>query len=92
MFLFNNLISQEVTRHMRTLELAGKNKHLSGVAAHLRGRHLVVSHVARGGAEFSVGFDDLVHSLQKVFLCSDLSTSSDGKHSCLCTHTANLST
>jgi len=76
---------------MRTLELAGRKQTFQG-GAYLRGRNLVVSHVARGGAEFSVGFDDLVHSLQKVFLCSDLSTSSDGKHSCLCTHTADLST
>lgn len=53
---------------------------------------LVISHVARGGAELGVGLDDLVHSLQEVFLCGNFSTCSDGKHPCLCTHTANFST
>lgn len=76
---------------MKTLELSGR-KHLSEDKAHKKKNLLVISHVARGGAELGVGFDDLVHSLQKVFLCGDFSTSSDGEHPRLCTHTANLST
>lgn len=78
---------------MRILELSGR-KHLSEEKAHKRKTTLclVISHVARGGAELGIGFDDLVHGLQKVFLCGDFSTSSDGEHPCLCTHTANLST
>ena len=52
--------------------------------------HSVVGHVSGGGAELGVGFDDLVYSLQEVFLCGDLSTSSDGKHTSLGAHTADL--
>lgn len=79
---------------MRILEISSR-KHFSEENVHISRKKnlcLVISHVARGGAELSIGFDDLVHGLQKVFLCGNFSTSSDCEHPCLCTHTANLST
>lgn len=54
--------------------------------------HSVVGHVSGGGAELGVGLDDLVHSLQEVFLCGDLPAGSDGEHASLCANTADLST
>ena len=35
-------------------------------------KFLVVGHVFGGGRELGVGFDDLVDSITKVFLCSNL--------------------
>lgn len=52
----------------------------------------VVSHVSRGSAELGIGLDDLVNSLQEVFLGGDLPASSDGKHARLCAHAADLRT
>lgn len=52
---------------------------------------LVVGHVAGGGAEFGVGFDDFVHGLQEILLGGDFPARADGEHSSLRAHTADLS-
>lgn len=52
----------------------------------------VVGHVSRSSTELGIGLDDLVNSLQEIFLGGNLPASSDGKHAGLCAHAADLRT
>ena len=55
-------------------------------------RASVVGHVSRCGTELGVGLDHFVDGVEKVLLRTHLASRSDGEHTCLRAHTANLST
>jgi len=54
--------------------------------------NLIVSHVARSCAEFSVRLDDFVDSFEEIFFSCHLSTSTNGKHAGFCTYRTNFGT
>lgn len=70
----------------------GRNTHLSATAIRFNRANLIVSHVARCCAEFSVRLDDFVDSFEEIFFSCHLSTGTNGKHAGFCTYRTNFGT
>lgn len=51
----------------------------------------VVGHVTRSGAEFGVGFNDLVDGVEEVLFCGHLAARANSKHARLGTYAPDFS-